>query len=91
MIPIAPPIGFDQFIQQDWVAAALMLCPGVASPDDLNALPGESHRIGDPAMCRSCRQGCIYTEALIPSCLTIRLTHHSMVQHPFTGCCSLPF
>ena len=38
MIPIAPQIGFDRFIQLDWVAAALKVSTGVASLDELNEL-----------------------------------------------------
>ncbi len=34
----APKIGFDRFIQLDWVAAALNVRAGVAGLDDLNAL-----------------------------------------------------
>lgn len=40
MIPTAPQIGFDRFIQLDWVAAALKVRAGVASLDELNALLG---------------------------------------------------
>jgi hypothetical protein len=38
MIPTAPQIGFDRFIQLDWVAAALKVRAGVASHDELNDL-----------------------------------------------------
>ncbi|MDP2370525.1 hypothetical protein [Rhodoferax sp.] len=38
MIPTAPQIGFDRFIQLDWVAAALNVRAGVASLDALNDL-----------------------------------------------------
>jgi hypothetical protein len=38
MIPMAPQIGFDRFIQLDWVAAALKVRAGMASLDDLNEL-----------------------------------------------------
>lgn len=38
MIPTAPQIGFDRFIQLDWVAAALKVRAGVASLDELNEL-----------------------------------------------------
>ena len=38
MIPTAPQIGFDRFIQLDWVAAALKVRAGMASLDDLNDL-----------------------------------------------------
>lgn len=38
MIPTAPQIGFDRFIQLDWVAAALKVRAGVASRDELNEL-----------------------------------------------------
>ncbi len=38
MIPIAPQIGFDRFIQLDWVAAALKVRAGMASLDELNEL-----------------------------------------------------
>ena len=38
MIPTAPQIGFDRFIQLDWVTAALKVRAGVASLDELNAL-----------------------------------------------------
>ena len=36
MIPTAPQIGFDRFIQLDWVTAALKVRAGVASLEDLN-------------------------------------------------------
>lgn len=38
MTPTAPQIGFDRFIQLDWVAAALKVRAGVASLDELNGL-----------------------------------------------------
>ena len=38
MIPTAPQIGFDRFIQLDWMAAALKVRAGVASLDELNEL-----------------------------------------------------
>ena len=38
MIPTAPQIGFDRFIQLDWVAAALKVRAGTASLDELNEL-----------------------------------------------------
>lgn len=38
MIPTAPQIGFDRFIQLDWVAATLRVRAGVASLDELNEL-----------------------------------------------------
>lgn len=38
MIPTSPQIGFDRFIQLDWVAAALKVRAGVASLDELNEL-----------------------------------------------------
>jgi len=38
MIPTAPQIGFDRFIQLDWVAAALKVRAGMASIDELNEL-----------------------------------------------------
>jgi hypothetical protein len=38
MIPTAPQIGFDRFIQLDWVAAALKVRAGLASLDELNEL-----------------------------------------------------
>jgi hypothetical protein len=38
MIQTAPQIGFDRFIQLDWVAAALKVRAGVASLDELNEL-----------------------------------------------------
>ncbi|MDZ7655103.1 MAG: hypothetical protein U0997_04080 [Sulfurimicrobium sp.] len=38
MIPTAPQIGFDRFIQLDWVAAALKVRAGMASLDALNEL-----------------------------------------------------
>lgn len=38
MIPTAPQIGFDRFIQLDWVAAALKVRAGVAGLDELNEL-----------------------------------------------------
>jgi len=38
MIPTAPQIGFDRFIQLDWVAAALKVRAGVSSLDELNEL-----------------------------------------------------
>lgn len=38
MIPTAPQIGFDRFIQLDWVAAALKVRAGMASLDVLNEL-----------------------------------------------------
>jgi hypothetical protein len=38
MIPTAPQIGFDRFIQLDWVAAALEVRAGMASLDELNEL-----------------------------------------------------
>lgn len=38
MIPTAPQIGFDRFIQLDWVAAALNVRAGLASLDELNEL-----------------------------------------------------
>lgn len=38
MISTAPPIGFDRFIQLNWVAAALRVRNGLADLDDLNAL-----------------------------------------------------
>ena len=38
MIPTAPQIGFDRFIQLDWVAAALKVRAGMASLDELNKL-----------------------------------------------------
>ena len=38
MIPTAPQIGFDRFIQLDWVTAALNVRAGVASLDELNEL-----------------------------------------------------
>ena len=36
MITTAPQIGFDRFIQLDWVAAALKVRAGLASLDELN-------------------------------------------------------
>ena len=38
MNPKAPQIGFDRFIQLDWVAAALKVRAGMASLDELNEL-----------------------------------------------------
>jgi hypothetical protein len=38
MIPTAPQIGFDRFIQLDWVAASLKVRSGMAHPDALNEL-----------------------------------------------------
>ena len=38
MISTAPQIGFDRFIQLDWVAAALRVRNGLADLDDLDAL-----------------------------------------------------
>lgn len=38
MIPTAPQIGFDRFIQLEWVAAALKVRAGVTSIDVLNEL-----------------------------------------------------
>lgn len=38
MTPTVPQIGFDRFIQLDWVAAALKVRAGVASLDELNKL-----------------------------------------------------
>jgi hypothetical protein len=38
MTPTAPQIGFDRFIQLDWVAAALKVRAGVASLDELTEL-----------------------------------------------------
>ena len=38
MIPTAPQIGFDRFIQLNWVAAALKVRAGMASLDELNEL-----------------------------------------------------
>jgi hypothetical protein len=38
MIPTAPQIGFDRFIQLDWVAAALKVRADMASLDELNEL-----------------------------------------------------
>jgi hypothetical protein len=38
MIPTAPQIGFDRFIQLDWVAAALKVRAGMYSLDQLNEL-----------------------------------------------------
>lgn len=38
MIPTAPQIGFDRFIQLDWVATALKVRAGTASLDELNEL-----------------------------------------------------
>lgn len=38
MISTAPQIGFDRFIQLDWVAAALKVRAGAASLDELNEL-----------------------------------------------------
>jgi len=38
MIPTPPQIGFDRFIQLDWVAAALNVRAGVASLDDLDEI-----------------------------------------------------
>jgi hypothetical protein len=38
MTPTAPQIGFDRFIQLDWVAAALKVRAGMASLDELNEL-----------------------------------------------------
>jgi hypothetical protein len=38
MIPTVPQIGFDRFIQLDWVAAALKVRAGMASLDELNEL-----------------------------------------------------
>jgi hypothetical protein len=38
MIPTAPQIGFDRFIQLDWVAAALKVRAGVTSLEELNEL-----------------------------------------------------
>lgn len=38
MISTAPQIGFDRFIQLDWVAAALKVRAGMASLDELNEL-----------------------------------------------------
>lgn len=37
MIAKAPQIGFDRFIQLDWVAAAFKVRAGKASPDEINA------------------------------------------------------
>lgn len=48
MIPTAPQIGFDRFIQLDWVAAALKVRAGVASLDELNALL-DAAGLGDEA------------------------------------------
>ena len=38
MIPTAPQIGFDRFIQLDWAAAALKVRAGMTSLDELNDL-----------------------------------------------------
>jgi hypothetical protein len=38
MIPTAPQIGFDRFIQLEWVAAALKVRTGLSSLDDLSEL-----------------------------------------------------
>lgn len=38
MTPTAPQIGFDRFIQLDWVTAALKVRAGVAGLDELNEL-----------------------------------------------------
>ncbi len=38
MIPTAPKIGFDRFIQLDWVSAAMNVRAGMASFDELNEL-----------------------------------------------------
>lgn len=38
MIPTAPQIGFDRFIQLDWAAAALKVRAGVVGLDELNEL-----------------------------------------------------
>jgi len=38
MIPTVPQIGFDRFIQLNWVAAALKICSGTGSPYELNKL-----------------------------------------------------
>jgi hypothetical protein len=38
MIPTAPQIGFDRFIQLDWVATALRVRAGMADFDELNEL-----------------------------------------------------
>lgn len=38
MIPTAPQIGFDRFIQLDWVAAALKVRAGTASLEELHEL-----------------------------------------------------
>jgi hypothetical protein len=38
MSPTAPQIGFDRFIQLDWVAAALKVRAGLANLDELNHL-----------------------------------------------------
>ncbi len=38
MILVAPQIGFDRFIQLDWVAVALKVRAGLASLDELNEL-----------------------------------------------------
>ena len=38
MSPTAPQIGFDRFIQLDWVAAALKVRAGLANLDELNDL-----------------------------------------------------
>ena len=38
MSPTAPQIGFDRFIQLDWVAAALKVRAGFANLDELNVL-----------------------------------------------------
>lgn len=38
MIPTAPQIGFDRFIQLDWVATALEVRAGVANLEELNGL-----------------------------------------------------
>ena len=39
----APRIGFDRFIQLEWVAAALLVRAGKANLDELNALLAASH------------------------------------------------
>jgi hypothetical protein len=48
MIPTAPQIGFDRFIQLDWVTAALKVRAGVASLDDLSELL-DAADLGDEA------------------------------------------
>lgn len=48
MIPTAPQIGFDRFIQLDWVTAAMKVRAGVARLDELNELL-DAARLGNEA------------------------------------------